>query len=75
MEASQRSALTGAGEEDARSKRFLDCAIVSLKQLRQSGLATSVTHSNPYLTVGLNRREAGRDCDTSDDIAVIHDSE
>jgi hypothetical protein len=53
----------------------LDCAIVSLKQLRQSGLATSVTHSNPYLTVGLDGREAGRDCDTSDDIAVIHDSE
>jgi hypothetical protein len=41
--------------------------------LRQLGLDTSVTHTNPYLTVGPGRHEAGRDGGTNGNIAVFHD--
>lgn len=42
-------------------------------KLRQAGLITGVTHSNPYRTVGPGRHEAGRDCGTNGDIVVLHD--
>jgi hypothetical protein len=38
-------------------------------------MIAGVTHSNPYRTFGLDRHEAGQDCDTNGDIAVLHDSE
>ena len=59
----------GCRRVDPRSKQLLIAqAFLSISCVR-SGLATSVTHSNPYLTVGLDRREASRDCDTNESIA------
>src|SRR6516165_883486 len=51
--------------------RLLDCACVSHLPLRQAELIAGVTHSYPYLTVGLGWHEATRDSGTNGNLAVF----